>query len=92
MFRAETGGATIYQPGSYLFSRITELEDNFSHCRAARLTPLFHAQAGFEFPRSGRFFHSLLTSIMSAPPADVERRHYQWPDPIVTCELRFCIT
>lgn len=78
MLRAEAAGAAIYQPGSYLFTRITELKDDLAHRRVAGLTPLFHAQNGLGFPRSGRLFHCLLKGIISAPSARVEGRPYQW--------------
>ncbi len=71
MFCAEPGSAAIYEPGSYLFRRITKLEDNLSYSRAADLAALLRALDGPGPLHCDRFFHSPI-QIMSAQSAYVE--------------------
>lgn len=92
MFGSETGGAAIYQPGAYLFTRIAELKDDLSHSRAAGLAPLLHARANLGFPRSGRVFHNLLKALCQHNQRMSSVIITNSPNSIVTFDLVLCIT
>jgi hypothetical protein len=92
VFGAETGGAAIYQPGSYLFTGIAELKDDLSHSRVAGLAPLFHARASLGFPRSGRVLHSLLKALCQHNPRMSSVIITNSQNSTVTFDVLLCIT